>query len=152
MQVVFQDPYNALSPRMTIEQIVGEGLALHHPELDAGARRDAIVAMLGDTSREHRTYFVSHPSSTDQRTLWRALGTTLDRGVFVVPVPKPLLYGLMKLGVSKQLDEKQYKQIIAPGFVCSSSALSRDTGWKPQFDLSSSLAKAAAGFRRAQWL
>ena len=48
MQVVFQDPYNALSPRMTIEQIVGEGLALHRPELGAEARREAIVAMLGE--------------------------------------------------------------------------------------------------------
>ena len=113
---------------------------------------EAIVAMLGDTSREHRTYFVSHPSSTDQRTLWRALGTTLDRGVFVLPVPKSVLYGLMKLRVSKQLDEKQYKQIVAPGFVCSSSALSRDTGWRPQFGLEASLAKAAAGFRQARWL
>lgn len=113
---------------------------------------EAIVAMLGDNSREHRTYFVSHPSSTDQRTLSRALGTVLERDVFVVPVPKGLLYGLMKLGVSKQLDEKQYKQIVAPGFLCSSSALSRDTGWKPQFALGESLAKAAAGFRRAHWL
>jgi microcin C transport system ATP-binding protein len=48
MQVVFQDPYNALSPRMTVEQIVGEGLALHRPELGAEARRNAIVAMLGE--------------------------------------------------------------------------------------------------------
>ncbi len=48
MQVVFQDPYNSLSPRMTIEQIVGEGLALHRPELDAAARREAIVAMLAE--------------------------------------------------------------------------------------------------------
>jgi microcin C transport system ATP-binding protein len=48
MQVVFQDPYNSLSPRMTIEQIVGEGVALHRPELDARARRDAIVAMLSE--------------------------------------------------------------------------------------------------------
>jgi microcin C transport system ATP-binding protein len=48
MQVVFQDPYNSLSPRMTIEQIVGEGVALHRSELDTRARRDAIVAMLGE--------------------------------------------------------------------------------------------------------
>jgi microcin C transport system ATP-binding protein len=46
MQVVFQDPYNSLSPRMTVEGIVGEGLALHRPELSAAQRRDAIVAML----------------------------------------------------------------------------------------------------------
>ncbi len=46
MQVVFQDPYNSLSPRMTVEGIVGEGLALHRPELAAAQRRDAIVQML----------------------------------------------------------------------------------------------------------
>ena len=48
MQVVFQDPYNSLSPRLTIEQIVGEGLALHQPGLNAAARRDAVVAMLAE--------------------------------------------------------------------------------------------------------
>jgi microcin C transport system ATP-binding protein len=36
-QVVFQDPYSSLHPRRTVEQIVGEGLLIHHPEL---ARRD----------------------------------------------------------------------------------------------------------------
>ena len=41
MQVVFQDPFSSLSPRMTVEQIVGEGLTVHAPELDAAARRDA---------------------------------------------------------------------------------------------------------------
>lgn len=48
MQVVFQDPYNALSPRMTVEQIIGEGLGLHHPEMSEQARREAIVAMLAE--------------------------------------------------------------------------------------------------------
>jgi microcin C transport system ATP-binding protein len=48
MQVVFQDPYNSLSPRMTIEQIVGEGVALHQPELSPDQRRDAILAMLDE--------------------------------------------------------------------------------------------------------
>jgi microcin C transport system ATP-binding protein len=46
MQVVFQDPYNSLSPRMTIEQIVGEGVALHQPALSDAQRREAIVSML----------------------------------------------------------------------------------------------------------
>ncbi|EDN72501.1 ABC transporter [Beggiatoa sp. SS] len=32
-QVVFQDPYSSLSPRMRVEDIVGEGLAIHAPEL-----------------------------------------------------------------------------------------------------------------------
>jgi len=48
MQVVFQDPFASLSPRMTVEQIIGEGLALHLPELDAKARRARIMAMLAE--------------------------------------------------------------------------------------------------------
>ncbi|WP_414448800.1 ABC transporter ATP-binding protein [Burkholderia sp. 22PA0099] len=46
MQVVFQDPFGSLSPRMTVEQIVGEGLALHRPDLTPPARRARIAALL----------------------------------------------------------------------------------------------------------
>ncbi len=38
-QVVFQDPFSALSPRRTIAQILEEGLRLHFPQLDAAARQ-----------------------------------------------------------------------------------------------------------------
>jgi len=48
IQVVFQDPYSSLSPRMTIEQIVGEGLLVHEPQLTAAQRRDRVVAALTD--------------------------------------------------------------------------------------------------------
>ncbi|WP_083745110.1 ABC transporter ATP-binding protein [Variovorax sp. KK3] len=48
MQVVFQDPFSSLSPRMTVEQIVGEGLTVHAPELDRAARRTKALAALAD--------------------------------------------------------------------------------------------------------
>ena len=48
IQVVFQDPLSSLSPRLTIEQIVGEGLEIHEPQLDAAARRERILAALLD--------------------------------------------------------------------------------------------------------
>ncbi|OUM01915.1 ABC transporter ATP-binding protein [Variovorax sp. JS1663] len=48
MQVVFQDPFSSLSPRMTVEQIVGEGLTVHAPELDGAARRTRALAALAD--------------------------------------------------------------------------------------------------------
>ena len=48
MQVVFQDPFSSLSPRMTVEQIVGEGLRVHAPELDTKARRARSLAALAD--------------------------------------------------------------------------------------------------------
>jgi microcin C transport system ATP-binding protein len=46
MQVVFQDPFASLSPRMTVGQIVGEGLALHRAELSSAEREALVLAML----------------------------------------------------------------------------------------------------------
>ena len=46
MQIVFQDPYSSLSPRLTVEQIVGEGLRIHFPQLDQTARRERVVQAL----------------------------------------------------------------------------------------------------------
>jgi len=48
IQVVFQDPLSSLSPRLTIEQIVGEGLEIHEPQLDAAQRRERILTALLD--------------------------------------------------------------------------------------------------------
>ena len=46
VQVVFQDPFSSLSPRLTVEQIVGEGLTVHHPELNAEQRRERVLQTL----------------------------------------------------------------------------------------------------------
>ncbi|MFO1217041.1 MAG: dipeptide ABC transporter ATP-binding protein [Burkholderiaceae bacterium] len=48
VQVVFQDPFSSLSPRMTVEEIVGEGLLVHERALDAAARRARVVTALAD--------------------------------------------------------------------------------------------------------
>ncbi|QFY42700.1 ABC transporter ATP-binding protein [Candidatus Methylospira mobilis] len=48
LQVVFQDPFGALSPRQTVEQIVGEGLGLHFPELSKEERQAKIVDVLDE--------------------------------------------------------------------------------------------------------
>ena len=46
VQVVFQDPFSSLSPRMTVEQIVGEGLVVHAPDLPPAERRARVLAAL----------------------------------------------------------------------------------------------------------
>jgi microcin C transport system ATP-binding protein len=48
MQVVFQDPFASLSPRMTVGQIVGEGLALHMPDLTSPQRERRVLEMLAE--------------------------------------------------------------------------------------------------------
>ncbi len=46
MQIVFQDPFGSLQPRMTIERIVGEGLEVHQPLLSPDERSQKISRVL----------------------------------------------------------------------------------------------------------
>jgi microcin C transport system ATP-binding protein len=48
VQVVFQDPFSSLSPRMTVEEIVGEGLRVHQPGLAAGQRLAQVLQALAE--------------------------------------------------------------------------------------------------------
>jgi microcin C transport system ATP-binding protein len=56
VQVVFQDPYSSLSPRMTVEEIVGEGLLVHEPKLPLPARRERVIAVLADVGLDETQF------------------------------------------------------------------------------------------------
>ncbi len=46
LQIVFQDPYGSLSPRMPVRNIIGRGLEIHHPEMTAKARENRVAEAL----------------------------------------------------------------------------------------------------------
>jgi len=68
MQIVFQDPYGSLSPRLSVADIIKEGLKVHHPHLSGRECDDRVVAALKDVGLDPQTRFrFPHEFSGGQR-------------------------------------------------------------------------------------
>ncbi len=46
MQIIFQDPFGSLNPRMSVSQIIGEGLGIHYPGMDRNREEQEIITVM----------------------------------------------------------------------------------------------------------
>lgn len=68
IQIVFQDPFGSLSPRMSVGEIIGEGLGIHEPQLSHDEREDRVVAALEEVCLDPQTrHRYPHEFSGGQR-------------------------------------------------------------------------------------
>ncbi len=68
MQIVFQDPYGSLSPRLSVADIIAEGLNVHQPDMPERERDERVVRALTDVGLDPRTRFrFPHEFSGGQR-------------------------------------------------------------------------------------
>jgi microcin C transport system ATP-binding protein len=68
MQIVFQDPYGSLSPRMSVSDIIEEGLWVHAPKLTKAERDQRVVRALADVGLDTDSRFrYPHEFSGGQR-------------------------------------------------------------------------------------
>ncbi|HEX6120046.1 MAG TPA: ATP-binding cassette domain-containing protein, partial [Dongiaceae bacterium] len=68
MQIVFQDPYGSLSPRLSVGEIIAEGLDVHGLMTDAAEREEAVVAALTEVGLDPETrHRYPHEFSGGQR-------------------------------------------------------------------------------------
>jgi len=68
MQIVFQDPYGSLSPRMSVAEIIKEGLDVHQPHIPRRQRDERVVQALTDVGLDPQTRFrFPHEFSGGQR-------------------------------------------------------------------------------------
>jgi microcin C transport system ATP-binding protein len=132
MQVVLQDPFASLSPRMTVGQIVGEGLALHQPELSAAQREERVLAMLDEVglSPRHGVNDVlqryPHEFSGGQRQrIAIARAVVLEPEVLVLDEPTSALDASVQQQVLTLLAELQQRHGLSYVFISHDLAVIR---------------------------
>ena len=132
MQVVFQDPFGSLSPRMTVGEIVGEGVALHMPQLSEDGRRARILAMLSEVGLDeahgmsHVLTRYPHEFSGGQRQrIAIARAVILQPEILVLDEPTSALDVSVQQQVLRLLGELQRKYAMSYVFISHDLAVIR---------------------------
>jgi microcin C transport system ATP-binding protein len=119
MQIVFQDPFGALSPRMSIGDIVAEGLTVHQKSLSRAEREERVVKALEDVGLDPDTRFrYPHEFSGGQRQrISIARAAVLEPNFVVLDEPTSALDMLFQAQMVDLLRELQRKRDLTYMFI-----------------------------------
>jgi microcin C transport system ATP-binding protein len=119
MQIVFQDPYGSLSPRMSIASVIEEGLWVHQPNLTAAEREQKVVRALTDVGLDPETRFrYPHEFSGGQRQrIAVARAIVLEPTFVVLDEPTSALDMLIQAQIVDLLRDLQKRRELTYVFI-----------------------------------
>ena len=119
MQIVFQDPYGSLSPRMSVSDVIEEGLWVHHPKMSAPEREERVVRALRDVGLDPATRFrYPHEFSGGQRQrIAVARAIVLEPKFVVLDEPTSALDMLIQAQIVDLLRELQKRRDLTYLFI-----------------------------------
>ena len=111
MQMVFQDPYSSLDPRMTVEDIIGEPLDVHKLYTTKAERRDKILHLmeLVGLNAEHATRYAHEFSGGQRQRIGIARALAVDPKFIVCDEPVSALDVSIQAQVVNMFEDLQEK-------------------------------------------
>jgi microcin C transport system ATP-binding protein len=119
MQIVFQDPYGSLSPRLPVADIIAEGLEIHQPDLTRAQREDRVVRALVEVGLDPQTRFrYPHEFSGGQRQrIAVARAVVLEPTFVVLDEPTSALDMLIQAQIVDLLRDLQQRKKLTYLFI-----------------------------------